>query len=522
MAEARIPPAMARQIELWPVERLVPYARNARTHSDDQIAQIAASIVEFGFNNPVLVDTNAGIIAGHGRLLAARKLGLEHVPVVVLDHLSETQKRAYILADNRISENAGWDEDTLAAELGELQAADWRLDLLGFSEEELAKLLADAEPAAEAPAAAEEEIPEAPADPVTRAGDVWLIGKHRLICGDCRDHGTRARLFDGQKANVVITSPPYATQREYDPTSGFKPVPPEEYVEWFRAVASGVESVLAPDGSYFLNIKAHADEGERNLYVMDLVLAHRRQWGWRFVDEFCWRKTDNGVPGGWGNRFKNAFEPIYHFCRQQQIKFRPKAVGHESEDCFDYNPNNPKSTSGSGLLGTGPRGAAADGGKNQSAWQRSRSSLSDDSEGRHAGVARPSNVIEVRTESGQGSHSAPFPRPLVEFFLLAFSDAGDVVFDPFMGSGTTMAAAALLERVGYGCEISPAYCDVILRRIMNLTGETAMLAETGETFAAVAESRGVPVDQALNPKQQDSRAIKHHGPNPFYGPKKAS
>ena len=496
MAETRVPPAMARQIELWPVERLVPYARNARTHSDDQIAQIAASIVEFGFNNPVLVDTNAGIIAGHGRLLAARKLRLDHVPVVVLDHLSETQKRAYILADNRISENAGWDEDTLAAELGELQAGDWRLDLLGFSEEELAKLLADTEPAGEAPAAAEEEIPEAPADAVTRAGDVWLIGKHRLICGDCRDHGTRARLFDGQKANVVITSPPYATQREYDPSSGFKPVPPEEYVEWFRAVASGVESVLAQDGSYFLNIKAHADEGERNLYVMDLVLAHRRQWGWRFVDEFCWRKTDNGVPGGWGNRFKNAFEPIYHFCRQPQIKFRPKAVGHESEDCFDYNPNNPKSTSGSGLLGTGPRGAAADGGKNQSAWQRSRSSLSDDSEGRHAGVARPSNVIEVRTESGQGSHSAPFPRPLVEFFLLAFSDAGDVVFDPFMGSGTTMAAAALLERVGYGCEISPAYCDVILRRIMNLTGDTAMLAATKEIFAAVAESRGVPADRA--------------------------
>jgi site-specific DNA-methyltransferase (adenine-specific)/site-specific DNA-methyltransferase (cytosine-N4-specific) len=228
---------------------------------------------------------------------------------------------------------------------------------------------------------------------------------------------------------------------------------------------------------------------------MDLVLAHRRQWGWRFVDEFCWRKTDNGVPGGWGNRFKNAFEPIYHFCRQQQIKFRPKAVGHKSEDCFDYNPNNPKSTSGSGLLGTGPRGAAADGGKNQSAWQRSRSSLSDDSEGRHAGVARPSNVIEVRTESGQGSHSAPFPRPLVEFFLLAFSDAGDLVFDPFMGSGTTMAAAAMLERVGYGCEISPAYCDVILRRIMNLTGDTAMLAATKETFAAVAESRGVPADR---------------------------
>jgi DNA modification methylase len=513
---------MARRIELWPVERLVPYAKNARTHSDEQIAQIAASIVEFGFNNPVLVDTDAGIIAGHGRLLAARKLGLEHVPVVVLDHLSETKKRAYILADNRISENAGWDEEVLAAELGQLQAADLPLDLLGFSEEELTRLLAETEPAAEAPSDAEEEIPEAPVEPVTRPGDVWLIGKHRLICGDCRDPVTVVRLLDGKKANVVITSPPYATQREYDPTSGFKPVLPAEYSEWFRDVAANIAAILAADGSYLLNIKEHADEGERDLYVKDLVIAHRRQWGWRFVDEFCWRKTDNGVPGGWGNRFKNAWEPVFHFCRQQQIKFRPKAVGHESEDCFDYSPNNPKSTSGSGLLGTGPRGAAADGGKNQSAWQRSRSSLSDDSEGRHAGVARPSNVIEVRTESGQGSHSAPFPRPLVEFFLLAFTDAGDVVFDPFMGSGTTMAAAALVERVAYGCEISPAYCDVILRRITNLTGDTATLAETGETFAAVAESRGVPIDQASNPKQQDSRAIKHRGPNPFYGGKKAS
>jgi hypothetical protein len=201
-----------------------------------------------------------------------------------------------------------------------------------------------------------------------------LIGKHRLVCGDCRDRNVLTTLFSsGARASVCITSPPYATQREYDPASGFKPVPPEEYVEWFRAVAGGVESVLTPDGSYFLNIKAHADDGKRNLYVMDLVLAHRRQWGWRFVDEFCWRRTDNGVPGGWGNRFKNAWEPVFHFCRQQRIKFRPQAVGHESDDCFEYSPNNPKSRSRSGLLGTGIRGAAADAGKNQGAWERTRS-----------------------------------------------------------------------------------------------------------------------------------------------------
>ena len=133
--------------------------------------------------------------------------------------------------------------------------------------------------------------------------------------------------------------------------------------------------------------------------------------------------------------------------------------------------------------------------------------------GRHTGLARPSNVIDVASESGQGSHSAPFPRALVEFFVKAFSDAGDVVFDPFMGSGTTMAAAHLLDRKGYGCEISPGYCDVIVRRMMNL-GLDAMLESNGDSFAGVASQRGVDPEQALNMKAQDSGAIKHHGPNP--------
>lgn len=313
-----------------------------------------------------------------------------------------------------------------------------------------------------------------------------VVGGHRLICGDAGDASTVQQLMAGTRANVVITSPPYATQREYDPTSGFKPVPPEEYVAWFRAVAAGVESVLAPDGSYFLNIKAHADEGERNLYVMDLVLAHRRQWGWRFVDEFCWTKKDKGVPGGWQNRFKNAWEPVFHFCRQQQIKFRAEAVSHSSDDCFDYSPDNPKSNSGSGLLGTGPRGSAVDGDhlKRMARTEYNANNM----DGRHTGLARPSNVIDVASEFTQGSHSAPFPRALVEFFVKAFSDAGDVVFDPFMGSGTTMAAAHALSRVGYGCEISPAYCDVIVRRMKNL-GVDAVLEATGQSFQEAEQSR---------------------------------
>jgi DNA modification methylase len=236
--------------------------------------------------------------------------------------------------------------------------------------------------------------------------------------------------------------------------------------------------------AYFLNIKEHAEDGQRNLYVKDLFIAHVRQWGWRFVDEFCWRKTDNGVPGGWNNRFKNAWEPIAHFSRGEAIKFHPFAVGHRSEDCFDYSPNNPKSTSGSGLLGTGARGDAA------------CKASSRDEDGRHAGIARPSNVIEAKSESSQGSHSAPFPRAIPEFFIKAFSDPGDVIWDPFLGSGTTLVAAGALDRAGYGSEISPGYCDVILRRAVDAFGGTPTLAATGETFAEVARAREVPTDAA--------------------------
>jgi len=496
------------QIELRRVEQLLPCVRNSRVHSDEQVAQVAASIREFGWTNPVLVGPDDGIIAGHARVLAARRLGMAEVPVIVLGHLSEMQRRALVIADNKLALNAGWHEEMLRAEVASLQEDGFDLDVVGFADEELRVLLADQAIPGEADTAAEEEIPEAPISPVSRTGDVWGIGCHRLICGDCRDSGVVAQVLDGVRANIVITSPPYATQREYDPSSGFEPVPPEKYAGWYALVAANIATILADDGSYFLNIKEHAGDGERNLYVKDLVLAHRRLWGWRFVDEFCWRKTDNGVPGGWGNRFKNAWEPVFYFCRQPEIKFRPTAVGHVSEDCFDYSPSNPKSTSGSGLLGTGARGGAAG------------QPGADDNDGRFTGIARPSNVIEVKTESSQGSHSAPFPRALVEFFVKAFSDAGDIVYDPFLGSGSTMAAAHVLGRNGYGCEISPAYCDVILRRMKELTGEEPVLVATGQSLPEVALERGVAEEQVQNPRLRDARRIQHDGVRPNYGPRR--
>ncbi len=199
---------VAEKIEHWPLARLLPYARNARTHSDDQVAQIAASIVEFGFTNPCLVGADGVLVAGHGRLLAARKLGLETVPVVVLDHLSPTQRRALVLADNRIAENAGWDDAMLRTELEALQADGFDLDLTGFDPDALAELLAGEE-TDQAGEVDDDDAPDEAAAVVSRPGDLWVLGEHRVLCGDATDPQSYARLLDGAQADMVFIDPPY-------------------------------------------------------------------------------------------------------------------------------------------------------------------------------------------------------------------------------------------------------------------------------------------------------------------------
>ncbi|MDD3030624.1 MAG: site-specific DNA-methyltransferase [Alphaproteobacteria bacterium] len=198
---------MAERIELWPVDRLVPYDRNPRTHSDAQVDQIAASIAEFGFLNPILVDTDAGIIAGHGRLQAARKLSLDVVPVVVLDHLTEAQRRAYVIADNKLALNAGWDEALLREEFMALKDADFDLPLMGFSDEELADIL-DVETLG-AGNTDDDAVPEAPEEPITKPGDLYILGDHRLLCGDSTVLEHVERVLDGALADMVFTDPPY-------------------------------------------------------------------------------------------------------------------------------------------------------------------------------------------------------------------------------------------------------------------------------------------------------------------------
>jgi DNA modification methylase len=189
------------------VDSLIPYARNARTHSEEQIAQIAASIREFGWTNPILTDGDKGVIAGHGRLAAARKLELTEVPVIELGHLSPEQKKAYILADNRIALNSGWDEELLKLELQELQGVDFDLDLLGFGDDEIERLLNGDQVGGGL--TEDDAIPEAPVDPVSRTGDLWILGNHRLLCGDSTVLSDVERLMGGQLADMAFTDPPY-------------------------------------------------------------------------------------------------------------------------------------------------------------------------------------------------------------------------------------------------------------------------------------------------------------------------
>jgi DNA modification methylase len=194
------------QIKTVSVEKLIPYVKNSRTHSDGQVAQIAASIKEFGWTNPILVDGESGVIAGHGRLLAARKLGQKEVPVIELKHMTESQKRAYVIADNQLAMNAGWDTTLLSLELADLKEQGFEMDVLGFDPKELDKLL---EPEQVDGLTDEDAVPEAPVEPKTKLGDIYQLGNHRLMCGDSTSVDAVEKLMDGQKADMVFTDPPY-------------------------------------------------------------------------------------------------------------------------------------------------------------------------------------------------------------------------------------------------------------------------------------------------------------------------
>lgn len=245
---------MTSKIEKVPIDKLVPYARNARTHSKEQILQLRSSIREFGFLNPCLIDKDYNVIAGHGRIMAAKEEGLIELPCVFVEHLTDAQKRAYIIADNRLAMNAGWDEEMLSVELSDLEGADFDLDLLGFTDAELKKLLGDIETEEDdfdLTAALEEAS-------FVKPGDLWTVGRHRLICGDATKKENVEKLMDGKKANLILTDPPYAVS--YTSASGLSiqndNLKPEEFYEFLLSAFQNMVSVSESGASAYV---FHAD-----------------------------------------------------------------------------------------------------------------------------------------------------------------------------------------------------------------------------------------------------------------------
>lgn len=473
-----VTPAMASRIELWPLDRLKPYAKNARTHSDAQIAQIAASIVEFGFTAPILVSEDGGILAGHGRLAAAQKLALDVVPVVVLDHLTPIQRRAYILADNQLALQAGWDQELLAVELADLSAAGFDLALTGFSDEELADLLGNIEETERADEDSpngepeDEDIPDAPVTPVSQPGDIWQLGAHRLICGDSTDPAVVAALMAGERAALLFTSPPYANQRDYT-TGGIA-----DWDALMQGVFGAARTALREDAQVLVNLGLVHRDNEFIPY-WDGWISWMRTQGWRRFGWYVWDQGP-GMPGDWAGRLAPSFEFVFHFNRQSRKpnKIVPcKHAGQESHLRAD----------GSSTAMRGKDGEVG-------GWTHAGQPTQD--------YRIPDSVIRVMRHKGKIGrdidHPAVFPVALPEHILLAYSDPGDIVFEPFGGSGTTILAGQLTGRPVRAIELAPSYTDVAVKRFQqNHPDIPVTLLATGQTFAEVEAERLENTDASL-------------------------
>jgi len=423
---------------------LVPYARNARTHSEQQISMIAGSIREFGFRNPVLVDGDNGIIAGHARVQAALQLGLAKVPCVDCSDMSETQRRAYILADNRLALNAGWDQELLALELTDLSELDVDLEALGFSEIELNQALSNA-----GAQEGEDECPEIQEQTISERNDVWMLGNHRLMCGDSTSADDVAKLMNGQMADICFTSPPYAQQRDYK----------KEISDW-DALMEGVFSIVPvkPGAQILVNLGLVHSGGVLEQYWQNwLGLMARCNWplfGWYVWDQ------GHGMPGNWSGRLAPSHEFVFHFA---------KSTSQSNKWVRKKKENIKANTSKKG------------------AFRQKDGTLkpvySGDAYAQPTKVA--DSVIRINrapSESAGVGHPAMYPVALCEYMYRSFAKAGDIVYEPFCGSGTSIIASGKFGAACYASEISPAYVDMAVRRWQRFTGEQAMRQDDGASF----------------------------------------
>lgn len=375
---------------------LKPYENNARTHDSGQVDQICASIDEFGFTNPILVDEDNGIIAGHGRLMAAERLKLEKVPTITLVGLTDAQRRAYVIADNKLALNAGWNPDVLAAEMGDLLNMDYDVGLTGFSQDEVHRLLKMQDDN-------EDETPPLPEKAKTKLGDIYEMGGHRLICGDATNTFHVEQLLDGVKPHLMVTDPPYGVN--YDPAwrNEVQPSPDralgavsnDDNADWREAWAN-----FPGDVAYVWHAGLYAG------IVGDSLIAT----GFTIRSQIIWAK--NQITFG---------RSQYHW-QHEPCWYAVKGKGHWSGD-------------------------------------RKQSTIWD--------IDKP-----MKSETG---HSTQKPVECMRRPIMNNSSVGQVVYDPFLGSGTTLIAAETEGRYCYGLELDPLYCDVIVKRWEDFTGEKAKL-----------------------------------------------
>jgi len=405
---------LADKLEHWPIERLLPYIRNARTHSEEQIAQIAASIAEFGFTAPILAGSDGVIVAGHGRLAAARRLGLATVPVVVLEHLTPTQRRALVIADNKIAENAGWDEELLRLELAELQEADFDLALTGFDADELLEIMAGEETTTEGNTD-EDAAPEVPVTPVSKPGDVWIMGNHRLLCGDSTDAASFALLMAGEKAHMVVTDPPYGVNyanSAKDKMRGTnRPILNDNLGEEFEPFLKAALTPMIAHCQGAIYIAMSSSE-------LDTLQAAFRAAGGKWSTFIIWAKNTFTLGR---SDYQRQYEPILYGWPE----------GATRHWCGDRDQGD--------------------------VWHFNKPRVND-------------------------LHPTMKPVELVERAIRNSSRPGDVVLDPFGGSGTTLIAAEKSGRQARLIELDPKYCDVIVRRWQEYAGAQAARQADGVRF----------------------------------------
>lgn len=399
----------ADKIEKRAVSELIPYARNARTHSDAQVAQIAASITEWGWTSPVLVDETGQIIAGHGRVMAARKLNLTEIPVMVATGWSDAQKKAYVLADNQLALNAGWDMDLLKVEIGELNDLDFDLDLIGFDDKVLAGLLAEPTEGLTDP----DEVPEPPADPVTVLGDVWVMGGHRLMCGDSTSIEDLDKLAAGQKVDMWLTDPPYNVAYEGGTkeklTIKNDSMGDEQFRTFLRDAYVAANAVMKSGAVFYI---WHADSEGYNFR------GAAKDAGWTVRQCLIWKKSS-----------------LVLGRQDYQWQHEPCLYG----------------------------------------WKDGASHL-------WAADRKQTTILEFDKPSRNGEHPTMKPVALFEYQMLNNTKGGDIVLDSFGGSGTTMIAAEKNGRHSRLMELDPKYCDVIITRWQDFTGQKAIHEATGKTF----------------------------------------